>query len=25
VLLNSRCLSSVPDGYLNISGIAVPC
>ncbi len=25
VLLNSKCLSSVPDGYLNISGVAVPC
>lgn len=25
VLLNGRCLSAVPDGYLNISGVAVPC
>ncbi len=25
VLLNSQCLSTVPNGYLNISGIAVPC
>ena len=24
-LLNFRCLNSTPDGYLNISGIAVPC
>lgn len=25
VLLNTKCLSSVPEGYLNISGVAVPC
>lgn len=25
VLLNSRCLTTTPDGYLNISGVAVPC
>lgn len=25
VLLGYNCLSTVPDGYLNISGIAVPC
>lgn len=25
VLLNDDCLDTVPDGYVNISGVAVPC
>jgi len=25
VLLSNKCLTTIPSGYINISGVAVPC